>query len=133
MDIADRIKHRQIHFRDLHPERNDARTAAQFLDQAPGIVRVTPVTPLLLEVSYDILATSLEEIETALIELGLHLDNGLIYALKRALHYYTERTLRENLGAQSDDHLTKRVFAQRYERLEHGCRDPRPEHWRRYL
>ncbi len=131
---TDHIKHRQIHFRDLHPERNDARTAANFLREVEGVLEVNPVSPLLLELRYDIQNICLEEIETVLDELGLHLDNGLVYKLKRSLHYYMESTLRENLGIKhGESQSTKRVFATRYQTLPHGCRDPRPEHWRRYL
>jgi hypothetical protein len=136
MDIAeaDRIKHRQIHFRDLHPERNDALSAARFLRDVEGVLYVKTATPILLELSYDIRLTCLEEIEAALDELGLHLDNGLLYRMKRALHYYTEDVLRENHGLKgAESQSTKRVFAVRYESIEHGCRDQRPEHWRRYL
>ncbi len=136
MDVpdADRIKHRQINFRDLHPERNDARTAAEFLIQVDGVLRAEPQTPILLSLSYDLNRTCLQEIEAALDELGLHLDNGLLYRVRRALTYYTEDTFRENCGCKrGESNCTKRVFAKRYEALEHGCRDPRPEHWRRYL
>jgi chromosome condensin MukBEF ATPase and DNA-binding subunit MukB len=136
MDLpeADRIKNRQINFRDLHPERNDARTAAEFLVQVEGVLSAEPQTPILLNLSYDLTRTCLEEIEQALDELGLHLDNGLLYRVRRALAYYTEDTFRENCGCKrGETNCTKRVFAKRYEALEHGCRDPRPEHWRRYL
>jgi hypothetical protein len=136
MDISpsDRVKQRQINFRDLHPERNDARTAADFLAGVDGVLRAEPETPLLLNVSYDLTHTCLQEIEQALDELGLHLDNGLLYRMRRALYHYTEDTLRENFGyKRAGSNCTKRVFARRYEALEHGCRDPRPEHWRRYL
>lgn len=136
MDIAetDRIKHREIHFRDLHPERNDARSAAEFLNQVDGVLTTEPVTPIHLNLSYDLARVCLEEIEGALDELGLHLDNGLMYRIKRALYHYTEDTCRENCGCQrGDSNCMKRVFAKRYQALEHGCRDHRPEHWRRYL
>ncbi len=136
MDIADtdRIKHREIHFRDLHPERNDARSAAEFLNQVDGVLTTEPVTPIHLNLSYDLARVCLEEIEAALDELGLHLDNGLMYRIKRALYHYTEDNCRENCGCErGDSNCMKRVFAKRYEALEHGCRDHRPEHWRRYL
>lgn len=136
MDIAypERIKQRQIHFRDLHPERNDARAAADFLRQVDGVLEAEPTTPIQLSLSYDLERTCLQEIEEALDELGLHLDNGLMYRIKRALHYYTEDTYRENCGCKpGGSNCTKLVFAKRYQTLEHGCRDQRPEHWRRYL
>jgi hypothetical protein len=131
---SDRLRHRQINFRDLHPERNDARTAADFLLQVDGVLAAEPETPILLNLSYDLAHTCLQEIEEALDELGLHRDNGLLYRMRRALYYYTEDTFRENSGCKrGGSNCTKRVFAKRYEALEHGCRDQRPEHWRRYL
>jgi len=136
MDIAntDRIKNRQVHFRDLHPERNDAHSAAEFLEPVDGVLATDPVTPIHLDLSYDLAHTCLQEIEEALDELGLHLDNGLLFRIRRALCYYTEETYRENCGCKrGDSNCTTRVFAKRYEALEHGCRDHRPEHWRRYL
>jgi hypothetical protein len=136
MDISDteRIKHRQIHFRDLHPERNDARAAAEFVQPVDGVLAVDPATPIQLNLSYDLTQTCLQEIEAALDELGLHLDNGLLFRIKRALHYYTEETFRENCDCKRGErNCTTLVFAKRYEALEHGCRDQRPEHWRRYL
>ncbi len=130
----DRIKHRQIHFRDLHPERNDARTAAVFLAEVDGVMRAEPLSAILLDLTYDLRKTCLEELETALSELGLHLDGALLFTLKRSLYYYTEETYRENRGwTRSERNSTKLVLARRWENLEHGCRDPRPEHWRRYL
>ncbi len=130
----DRVKRRQIHFRDLHPDRNDARTAANFLAEVDGVLSLEPQSPIVLELSYDLRKTCLEEIDEALAELGLHLDGALLFRLKRSLAYYTEGTYRENHGwARCESNCTKRVFAQRWETLEHGCRDSRPEHWRRYL
>jgi hypothetical protein len=130
----DQIKRRQINFRDLHPERNDARTAAHFLAEVDGVLEAKPATPILLDIVYDLKRTCLEEIEGALVELGLHLDGAMLYKLKRSLHYYTESTYRDNHGiGRGGSNCTKRVFAQRWDSLEHGCRDPRPEHWRRYL
>jgi hypothetical protein len=61
-----------------------------------GVLRADPATPIQLNLSYDLTQTCLQEIEAALDELGLHLDNGLLFRIKRALHYYTEETFREN-------------------------------------
>ncbi|NCA70945.1 MAG: hypothetical protein EOM91_12715 [Sphingobacteriia bacterium] len=136
MDIsdADRIKHREIPFEAIHPDPQQADTAARFLSDVSGILEAEPVAPTLLRVRYDVLLTSLEEIEEALTEIGLHLDNGLFLRMRRALHYYTEETLRANCGCpRGESNCTKKVFAKRYELIEHGCRDQRPEHWRRYL
>ncbi len=136
MDIADadRIKDRQIAFNELHPDSHQARSAALFLTDVDGILHCEATGPLLLQVRYDLLKTTLEEIEDALRELGLHLDNALLFRLKRAMSYYMDDTQRANWGCRHGEHnCTKKVFAKRYEALEHGCRDHRPEHWRRYL
>ncbi|MGQ9660012.1 MAG: hypothetical protein ACUVQI_07390 [Thermochromatium sp.] len=136
MDIDDdeRIKHREIAFHRIHPNPHQARTAALFLSKADGILEVDPVSPWLLRVRYDVLKIALSEIEEALYELGLHLDSSLFSRLRRALHHYTEETLRANSGLGYDElNATQRLFAKRYELIKHGCRDERPEHWRRYL
>ena len=136
MEISDddRIKHREIAFRELHPNPDQAGTAARFLAGIEGVLASEPASATLLRVSYDVLAVTLKEIEDALRDLGLHLDNRLLLRLRRALYYYTEETLRANCGCPNgSSNCTKKVFATRYQQIEHGCRDQRPEHWRRYL
>lgn len=136
MDIsdADRIKTREIPFQEIHPDPHQAGTAARFLQDVEGILETDPAAPTILRVTYDVLVTTLQEIEEGLTELGLHIDNRLMHRVKRALYYYTEETLRANCGCPHGEHnCTKKVFAKRYELIEHGCRDDRPEHWRRYL
>ena len=135
MDIADtdRFKHRQIAFDPLHPDRRQAESAAAFPGRRRRRSHCEPSSPLLLQVRYDLLKTTLQEIEEALRELGMHLDGALLFRLRRAMHYYMEETQRANWGCAHGEHnCTKKVFAKRYEALEHGCRDHRPEHWRRY-
>lgn len=136
MDIADtdRIKQRQIAFHALPPDSDQAHAAARFLADVDGVLHCEATTPLLLQVRYDLLKTTLEEIENALRELGMHLDGALLFRLRRAMHYYMEDTQRANWNCRHGEHnSTNQVFASRYEVLEHGCRDHRPEHWRRYL
>jgi hypothetical protein len=136
MDIADtdRFKHRQIAFDPLHPDGQQADSAARFLADVDGVLGCETRSPRLLQVRYDLLKTTLQEIEEALRDLGMHLDGALLFRLRRAMHYYMEETQRANWGCSHGEHnCTKKVFAKRYEALEHGCRDHRPEHWRRYL
>jgi hypothetical protein len=131
---AERFKQRQITFDELHPHSSQAETAARFLADIDGVLACEVSAPLLLQVRYDLLKTTLEEIEDALRELGMHLDGALMLRLRRAMHYYMEDTQRANWGCIHGEHnCIKKVFAQRYQILEHGCRDDRPEHWRRYL
>jgi len=136
MDIrdADRIKHRLIPFSELHPDDNQAQTAAMLLADMTGVLRAEPISALALQVSYDVLATTLLEIEEAIRRIGLHLDRNLMYRLKSALCHYTEETQRANCGCpRGESNCTTMVFASRYEKRDHTCRDHRPEHWRRYL
>jgi len=136
MDIskADRIKHRQIFFAELHPVPDQAQEAALFLIDVPGVLCAERVAQNVLGVRYDLLMISLEEIEDALREIGLHMSNNLMMRIKRALYYYTEETIRANCGCpRGESNCTQQVFAKRYQVLNHGCRDHRPEHWRRYL
>jgi hypothetical protein len=130
----DLVKHRDIHFVELHPDPNQAETAAQLLSEVEGIVGIEQRSPNLLHVSYQLMVVSLEQIEHGLTAMGLHLDNRLLYRLMRALHYYTEETERANLGCtRSDSKCTRQIFADHYQRQNHGLRDSRPEHWRKYL
>ena len=136
MDIrsADRIKHRLIPFSELHSDKNQAQTAAIFLTDLDGVLRAEPISAIALKVSYDVLQTTLMEIEEAIGELGLHLDRNLMYRLKSALWHYTEETQRANSGCpRGESNCTRKVFAQRFEKRDHTCRDHKPEHWRRYL
>ena len=87
-----------------------------------------------MRISYDVILITLEQIEAVLIEMGFHLDNRLIYRLKRALYHYTEETQRTNEGLSNcDNDCTQKVFIKRYQNIKHGCRDQRPSHWRKYL
>jgi hypothetical protein len=130
----DLVKHRDIHFVELHPDPDQASTAATLLAEVAGIIQTIPVSPTLLEVQYELMQVTLEQIETGLTAMGLHIDNRLLYRLKRALYYYTEETERANLGcSRTDSKSTREIFADRYQRMNHQLRDQRPEHWRKYL
>ena len=125
-------KHREIQFRGPHPESNQAQAATLALSDAEGILRLDPLSVQSLRVSYDVRLITLQAIEESLIDLGYHLDNSLLNKLKRAVYYYTEETQRANLGHHEKVH-THKVFVDRYHRSPHGCRDCRPQHWRKYL
>lgn len=128
------VKNREIAFAAVHPDPNQARTAAQMLADVAGIMTAEAASPTLLLVSYNVLQVSLEQIEKALTEVGFHLSSRLIYRLKRALYYYTEETQRANCGcSRGSSNCTQRIFINRYSSKDHSCRDHRPEHWRKYL
>ncbi|HHH38366.1 MAG TPA: hypothetical protein ENK50_02160 [Sedimenticola sp.] len=131
---TDLVKTRQIAFTELHPDPRQAETAARMLSGVDGILETRAPTPTLLEVRYHVLEVTLEQIETALTETGFHLSSRLIHKLQRALYYYTEDVQRANNGCRrGDSNCTRKIFIESYQRRDHRLRDPRPEHWRRYL
>lgn len=128
------FKIREIVFCTLHPDEDQARSAVALLNDVAGVQRAEAVDESTLQVAYHLLEITLEEIEKLLTKGGLHLDNGLVYKIRRALHHYTEETQRANLGcAKGEANCTQKVFVNRYLQRDHGCQDDRPEHWRRYL
>lgn len=128
------LKHREIAFSKLHPDPNQAQTAITLLSDLEGVAHAHFVSPTFMRISYDVMHITLEQIEYILSDLGFHLDNRLIYRMKRALYYYTEDTQRANHGCDKTDvNCTQKVFIKRYQALKHGCRDQRPTHWRKYL
>jgi len=125
---------REIEFRTLHPDPNQAGSAAVLLIDIEGIHRAEPLGPATLQVAYHLTVITLADIEQLLERSGYHLENGLVYKIRRALYHYTEETQRANLGCpKGDANCTQKVFANRYRKREHGCQDERPEHWRHYL
>lgn len=128
------IKHREIRFCSFHPDPRQAHSAILVLSGVDGIVDVELDNERSIRVSYHIHRIHLQLLEEMLIELGYHLDNSLMSKLKRALHYYTEEVERTNLGCEKGhSNCTRQVFVKNYSRRPHGCRDDRPDHWRRYL
>ncbi len=128
------IKRREIAFSPLHPDPCQAESAAARLRPLKGVEEVQVFHPLRLCVRYDLLETTLLDLEEALIAQGYHLDNSLMSKLKRALAHYVEENQRAALGCErGQSHCLRRIFIQHYQDLPHGCRDKRPEHWRRYL
>lgn len=128
------LKQREILFCPLHPDPNQAGSAALLLTDMEGIQEPRPVEPHRLNVSYNLMVITYRDIEAGLSEAGFHLDNSLMSKLKRALIHYTEETARANMDSdRGSTNSTEEVFVNRYQRLEHGCRDQRPEHWRNYL
>lgn len=125
-------KKRDIRFCRLHPEHRQAYSAAIVVGDMPGVYESSALTDHQLQVGYDLARISLQQIETDLQDQGYHLDNSLLSKLKRALYYYTEENERTHLGLRGPEANTQ-VYVNRYQRLPHGCRDERPEHWRNYL
>ncbi len=132
--MNDWIKTREIAFSPLHPDPCQAESAAACLLPRDGVVEARALNPLRLLVRYDLLSITLEDIEAVLMERGFHMDNSLMSKLRRALAHYVEENQRAALGCQrGQSNCLQRIYIHRYRNLPHGCRDKRPEHWRRYL
>jgi len=124
--FSDFIKQREIPFRSLNPGGNDARDAVLLLMEINGIDDIRALTNDCVQLRYDIRTITLEIIEAGLQEVGFHLDNSLLFKMKRALFYYTEETQLMNWGYQHDQaSSTLDVFVNCYNQREHGCRDER--------
>ena len=101
------IKHRDIGFRDPHPDPQQTQSAARVLNAVEGIVHVSIPNPgrPSVHISYDLNCISLRLIEGLLGELGYHLDNSLMSKLKRALYNFTEENEIRALAMEDDqDH-----------------------------
>lgn len=133
MSPNDLIKRREIRFCHLHPDPEQARSALLLLSDADGIIDIQYMDKLCLFISYDLRILTLQAIEEVLVQLGYHLDGRLICRMKRALYAYSEETQRANMDSAVETANTTTVFIQRYSSNYHGCRDTRPEHWRKYL
>jgi hypothetical protein len=132
--VDDLIKLREISFCTLHPDPRQAHSAAAVLEGIEGVLELEVVEDALLRVRYHLLLVTLADLETLIEQRGFHLDNRLLQKLRRALYRYTEETQRANLGcAKGESNCTRKVFATSYKLRDHGCRDDRPQHWRRYL
>ncbi len=133
---TDTIKHREIAFRDILPGQQQALDALLALNDIDGMLDICLADSSCnaIRVSYDLRQIDLYTLEALLFELGFHLDNSLLTRLKRALYYYTEGIELENISTGRDqDQSTRDIFMHCYLNHRHGCRDSRPEHWRRYL
>ena len=129
----DLFKVRELHFCSLLPHERQAPTAMQMLADVREIQILGLCSDDCLHIRYDITLITLRMIEETLLDFGFHFDNSLLARLKRALYYYTEETQRYNLGYTDVGHNNiQDVFINRYQRLRHGCRDERPQHWRVY-
>jgi len=132
-DTEELIKRRELRFCHLHPDPNQARSALLLLSDAEGVLDISLANEICLYITYDVRYLTLDTIEKVLVRLGYHLDSRLLYRMKRALFSYSEETQRANLGMSEDTDNTTQVFVKRYTSNYHGCRDKRPEHWRKYL
>lgn len=125
------IKRREVRFEPVHCDPSQASSAADLLRSVEGILELRATDPASLELEYDLGQICLRDIESALEEVGFHLDNGLLSKLRRAVWYYAEDTQRANLGCRDPRNCARRIFIDCYRHHAHGCRDARPENLRR--
>lgn len=133
MENEEFVKQRELIFMSVQEDSDPAHAAMQLLEDIEGINSVEHQDPLSLAITYNILKITLMDIDDALQEVGFHLDNSIISKLKRALFYFTEETQLANLGYDhANSKSTTEIFINRYNQMEHGCRDERPSHLRQY-
>lgn len=131
------LKHREIVLRGPCDPHLRADGALLLLSDVEGMEKATKLDDYHISIIYDLQTITLEQIETALAEVGYHLDASIMSKLKRALYYYTEDNERINLGLDKVSCVSGgcaiKVFVNHYRKTEHGCRDHRPEHVKRYF
>lgn len=135
-DQAPVIKHREVVLRGPCDPNFRVDSALLLLADVEGMINATKLSDLRLSISYDLRIITLEQIETALAEVGYHLDASIMSKLKRALYYYTEDNERMNLGltkVNCTNGCAVKVFVNHYRKTEHGCRDQRPDHVKHYF
>ena len=125
-------KDRNVLFARLPPGQIPA--ASDFLRRLDHLEVEPRVERCAVAVAYDLREHSLEELESALVDQGFHLDSTLLTKLMRALIYYVEETQMHNLDAP--DRLLKKsqhkAYTNAWERHPHGDHDDTPPEWREY-
>ena len=125
-------KERTICFSEIPP--GQVHEAMSFLGGLPGLEVRVAAQAFCLDVAYDLLDYSLEDLENILIDKGFHLDSTLLTKMMRALFYYVEETELHNLDAP--ERLLKKpqheAYVQAWERRPHGDHDDTPPEWRKY-
>ena len=125
---------REIVFRGPHWEADQAPFALRLLQDSPIIQSTSVTAKNRVSVQYDPTQVTFPEIESALQELGFHLDNGLLTRLRRAYYGYCDETLQANYRDRSQcmGYCARKIFVREYQKQSHGCQDERPSHWRSY-
>ena len=116
------------------PDQSPADLAVLILGSFPGVQSLVLLDRNRIDISYNLLETSLDELLEQLTNAGLEVAGSLMERISRALCIYTEGVQRENLGIEPRyrSAFTRKIFIQRYQKLDHQCRDTRPDVWRQY-
>ena len=130
MKLPDQEKSREIVFSTLPV--NQIKLALMLLDGMQDMNVEMGARPNSIVVHYDVCGYSLEKLEAALLSQGFHLDNGLLYKLRRALIYFCERNQRDNLSVPPAQQKSAKPFVEAFSHHPHGDRDDTPEELRGY-
>lgn len=130
MRPCDLEKSREIVFHAL--PLGQVERALVLLEGMDGLTVAAGTEANYLLVRYNVCEYTLEGLETALSHQGFHLDNSLLFKLKRALAYFCESVQRRNVAANEPDIKSQHAFMKVYERHLHGDSDETPEEWRGY-
>lgn len=125
----DITKDREIRFTNSPTEADQAEKAAGLLFDIVGIELAEPSRPNVLRVRYDVREITLNILESALIDVGFSLQNGLAIRCKREIIAYCEDALRSSLGVETDK---QNSFSLPKPAHPLNKLDPRPNHWRNY-
>jgi len=123
-------KRREIEFHPTPPRQ--VERALAFLGQLPRL-ETRRLGERRIEIAYCVSDYTLEAIETALTEIGCHLEATLLIRLKRALYYYIEDVQRDNIehpGIPTKNYTLPHVEA--WDKRLHGDHDDTPNEWRQY-
>ena len=125
----DITKDREIRFTRSLTETDQAENAVRLLIDIAGIELVTPARPNVLRVRYDIREITLHMLESALIDVGFSLHNGLTLRFKRGVIAYCEGALRSSLGVETEQQAPSLTLNKPAKQKL----DPRPDNWRNYV
>ena len=126
----DITKDREIRFTSSLTETDQAENAVRLLIDIVGIKLVTPARPNVLRVRYDIREITLHMLESALIDVGFSLHNGLTLRFKRGVIAYCEGALRSSLGVETEQQQAPSLTLNKTTKQN---LDPRPDNWRNYV
>jgi hypothetical protein len=130
--VLEKLKQRTIWLADSDSKPDILESAAALLRDVKGVVRVRIKAPDKLVVSYNVRQITLQTITALLEEFGYSMRTSLFCRIMRGMCYYIE-DIECNESKHDQAECTRDAFINRYLTREHGCRDHRPEHLRRYL
>ncbi|MEW5823678.1 MAG: hypothetical protein AB1766_04935 [Pseudomonadota bacterium] len=107
MNSEELQKTRDVLFRRLHPDPEQATLAATLVLEYDGVLEAEAFGPLHLRVRYDLSRICLSMLIDILQMAGFHIDNNLLERLRRALHFYSEDAQRASLNIACQNPLRR--------------------------